>query len=481
MKNPVLPILGALVLTMGIPASAVSLDSDGKGQALIFPYYTAQSAAGNPFNTLISIVNHASDTKVIRVRFREGRNAKEAASFNLYLSPNDTWTGAVVPTVAGGTGLFTTDLSCTNPAFAAAGGLSRSVTFLPGAAFRDSMGREAERTREGWIEAIEMATLVGESAAAVAHAANGEAANCPRVQGLTPSLLLGAPTGGLSGTLTLINVASGEDFTVNAEALAGLSRTQFYRHPENPYPDFNAAEIDPVSVVVANGFVYRSLWSRPADAVSAVLMRASWQGEFTFDSATRSNSEFVITFPTRQHHVTPLPPPPGFEEGSNGLGGTPPFSAQANEERVLSGGFTREAGIGRIPPIVIGIEPIWGISIFTYGSSVAHFVPIPAGQVGTSVLGALHRATVYLGGGIVSNGWFGFTRTDGRPLTSLPASTKMDIATGAVTVGAHRYYGLPVVGLAVRTFENGTLTCGTGACQGNYGGAFPLKYSRTIE
>ena len=60
-------------------------------------------------------------------------------------------------------------------------------------------------------------------------------------------------------------------------------------------------------------------------------------------------------------------------------------------------------------------------------------------------------------------------------------SLRTEIASGAVTAGAHVYSGLPVVGFAVRTFRNGTLSC-TGApnCQGNYGGAFPFKYTRRI-
>jgi hypothetical protein len=57
----------------------------------------------------------------------------------------------------------------------------------------------------------------------------------------------------------------------------------------------------------------------------------------------------------------------------------------------------------------------------------------------------------------------------------------MNLATGTVTTGAHAFTGLPVVGFAVRTFVNGTLSCGAGSCQGNYGGSFPLKFRRSIS
>jgi hypothetical protein len=44
-----------------------------------------------------------------------------------------------------------------------------------------------------------------------------------------------------------------------------------------------------------------------------------------------------------------------------------------------------------------------------------------------------------------------------------------------------RVYGLPAVGFVVRSFRNGTLTCGATVCQGNYGGAVPYSYARLIS
>jgi len=41
--------------------------------------------------------------------------------------------------------------------------------------------------------------------------------------------------------------------------------------------------------------------------------------------------------------------------------------------------------------------------------------------------------------------------------------------------------GLPVVGFMARTFLNGTLTCGSINCQGNYGGSFVHRYRRFIN
>ena len=111
-------IAAAVLATLPTAVPAVYLNSDGIGQALVYPYYTAQSAGGNPFNTYISVVNHSADAKALRVRFREGRMGAEVGSFNLFLSANDVWTGAIIPVFGGGANLITRDGSCRDGPFA---------------------------------------------------------------------------------------------------------------------------------------------------------------------------------------------------------------------------------------------------------------------------------------------------------------------------------------------------------------------------
>ncbi len=56
-------------------------------------------------------------------------------------------------------------------------------------------------------------------------------------------------------------------------------------------------------------------------------------------------------------------------------------------------------------------------------------------------------------------------------------------ATGlTTTLASTTFNGLPVIGLAAISFNNGTLTTGTGALlQSNYGGAFNHKATRSIQ
>lgn len=74
-----------LSVSAAFPAAAVQLGSDGTGQVLIYPYYTAN--ADN--NTLISVVNSSANAKALKVRFYESRNGRATLNLNLYLGAYD--------------------------------------------------------------------------------------------------------------------------------------------------------------------------------------------------------------------------------------------------------------------------------------------------------------------------------------------------------------------------------------------------------
>lgn len=466
--------LGAIA-AVSCTASAVRVNDDGLGQALIFPYYTTRDTNGNVFNTYITVVNEGAEAKALRVRFREGRNSREVASFNLFLSPNDVWAGAVqAPGPSQAAQVISTDKSCVSPAFDSTTPPSLTFTnaFYSGAN-ADMDPATLDRTQEGFVEVIEMGTLDATAAAAVTHTAGGVPPNCAYVQG-SPAIAADVPTGGLSGTLTLINVANGMDFSVNAIALADLFTAPLFRPASDPYPTFKVAEIDPSSVVVDGGNIYRSNWSRGVDAVSAVFMRKTWSAELVLDRPTNSNTDVVATFPTRQHY---------YEGSLTTEAATAPFSYSCTGsdqnfrgDSVETNYFNREESA----------SPTYGQALTKcYASHVIDFTAAPPSNppvLITRVLGSRNRGLI---GGEINvasgSGWARFTKRDDTvPLTSLPTSTRINIRTGASTTGSHSYYGLPVVGFSVRTFQNGTLQCDAGACQGNYGGAFPLKSTRKI-
>ncbi len=451
-------------------ARAVYVNGDGTGQALIYPYYAATANLG--WNTYLSVVNHSVDTKVIRVRFREGRNGREVMSYNLYLAPNDVWTGAVLPSVTTeGARFITIDSSCTNP----------GVTFPVGDDFRnaafsgansDGLGEGLDRTREGYLEMIEMATLTGEpAAAAVPVVENGR---CSELQGTNLSFtgFVQPPTGGLSGTLTLIQITTGMDFTVNATALADLTTLPFYRNIGDPYPDFNAAEVRPVTHMTADGTSYKLDWTRGVDAVSAALMSSEVLNEYVRDRGTLSQTDWVLTFPTRRFYAAgeaPFAPLTPEQRGRN-----VEITWYNRDTYVNSpGGACGFGGTFCLPPTAL---------------SAASILPIVSDEMSASPVLGSQNILPHMSGinPIFPAGWASLALSPEDFKLTTTDSFARDLATGDSRSGRFVVGGLPVVGFMMRTFRNGLLLCSdfgapTNGCQGNYGGAFPHRYRRSIE
>jgi len=105
-------IAAAAALQAAIPAKAVVLNPNGTGQALVYPYYTANAG----FGTLLSLVNTTEKGKALKVHVREGYQGRDVLIFNLYLSPFDVWVAQLFGTSTdGGAALATNDNSCTVP------------------------------------------------------------------------------------------------------------------------------------------------------------------------------------------------------------------------------------------------------------------------------------------------------------------------------------------------------------------------------
>ena len=80
-KSLYLAVAGVSALGAG-SASAVTLNADGLGQVLLYPYYTVREAsAGNAYNSLLSVVNSTQSAKAVKVRFLEGKNSREVLDF----------------------------------------------------------------------------------------------------------------------------------------------------------------------------------------------------------------------------------------------------------------------------------------------------------------------------------------------------------------------------------------------------------------
>jgi len=154
MKKLVLAV-GVALGGMGLvgPAQAVHVSQDRLGQALIFPYYTVRGG----WITTISLTNtSATDFVMVKVRFNEAYNSRDALDLNVVLSPNDIWNAWVADT-ANGPAIYTVDKSCTAPQIPAGGGLFAGQPAYTGAQ-ADGGPTTVDRMREGYVEAIMMGT-----------------------------------------------------------------------------------------------------------------------------------------------------------------------------------------------------------------------------------------------------------------------------------------------------------------------------------
>ena len=317
-------------------ANAVHINPEGLGQILLYPYYTVR----NNNVTAMSIVNTTSLTKLVKVRFLEGKNSQEVLDFNLFLSPQDVWTGVILPTATGAK-IETGDNSCVTPSdlFGNAAGALRTVgsynindfkNFTYTTPTADSIYTSNDRTREGYIEVIEMGIITLASTAAFAKhsATTGIPNNCAALDAFDGSLgapatafanagaspnVLAAPGGGLAGRASLINGANGTNYAYDVTAIDGWSNAPQY---------FAAGSLSPSltlgTSLVSNVFVtstptttaapggpfstgvVTSTWTTTQDAVSAIFMRNSVVNEFLTDASTISKTDWVVTMPTKR-------------------------------------------------------------------------------------------------------------------------------------------------------------------------------------
>jgi len=212
-------LAGVSALGVTGAAQAVNLNPDGLGQVLIYPYYTTRAdAGGNAYTSLLSVVNTTSSAKAVKVRFLEGKSSKEVLDFNLFLSKHDVWTAAIFASGAGAA-VGTLDKSCTLPALPATGQAFVNFQYTS-----DGAGSTLDRTKEGYVEIIEMATFTTGSTTSqiVTHVGGVPGQNkhtCDDLDDTQAGNDAQSPQGGIFGGMTLINVNNGTDFTEDAVAL----------------------------------------------------------------------------------------------------------------------------------------------------------------------------------------------------------------------------------------------------------------------
>ena len=545
-------IAGLAAIGAAGTAEAVHINPDGTGQVLVFPYYTARAGQA----TLITIINSQGNTKMVKVRFLEGKNSREVLDFNLFLSPADVWTGAIVATTNGAR-IISNDNSCVTPSdlFAETrtdglNPLNDFKNYQYTGAFADATPfASLDRTREGYFEVIEMGVIddnaidgdpiVGATAVAVTgfikHNSAGVPANCNALNSFdnfagnpattrfpntiagvvaVPAVLTQPPRGGLAGRASIINAttgsqADGSNFTYSPTAFDAWSVSQQYTEAGNLGPSITSVDsgtvalIGPTSNVFTSAGIVTTVWdvttplASGRNAMSATMMRNSIINEYILDSATSSQTDWIVTFPTKRAYVTavaalPSAAVPPFTNNFPlaGTGACDPYGAAVfNREEQIPGSSVVSSNPSPLPPgvVVAGSQLCWEANVVPFqaasllGSTNSNALvgSLQAFVTGATSIAASPNTTPSLRVPTATQGPNGymimtFTGAGQALVAAAPsATTRTPLGGAPVAVANASYQGLPVIGMALHNYQK----FGVAA---RYGGVIPHNFTRNI-
>ena len=138
--------LAALGLAMQCNHVTAAMRIAQSGEVLLFPYY----AAGEGYESSVSITNTTGMVKGIRVTIREGLRGSEVLGWNLYLAPYEQMGFAIFQNGEGGA-VITRSLACTVPALP-----QSTPTDFVNYGFAGDSFNSLDRTLSGYLEVVEM-------------------------------------------------------------------------------------------------------------------------------------------------------------------------------------------------------------------------------------------------------------------------------------------------------------------------------------
>jgi hypothetical protein len=302
---------------------------------------------------------------------------------------------------------------------------------------------------------------------------------------------LAAPSGGLYGSMSFINLNDGIGASYNATAINGFWKTgtgapvptitaPVAPSAANPAsaPDLTSGGNTTITVTDA-GKTYVSTFARSIDAVSALFMADSIRGEYGFTLDGVFRSAMIMTLPTKPYYVY--------------SGARAPFqrsfaSTDANscDDGVMTT-FDREEYVGVFGDSFPNRPP----SISWCGT--ANVYSFPSGTVGGV---AVHTATAFNSPrmqaltAIQNAGQPAPLGKEGGHLQSYPASADARLVPTSSSVlvrstvndelvwqpAAHTYFGLPMLGFAISV-----ATYNAGSPQQNFGNLNAMTTKRRIS
>lgn len=473
-------LLGGAVSANG----AMYVNDRGLGEALVYPFYSA--ANGN--DTYVHIVNTTSLVKAVKVRFIEAQNSQEVLDFNLYLSPEDEWAGAITADPNGdGAIIRTVDNSCTvpqlgtpNPPFdgtqtdAGNGKIRRDQPFVD---FKYDIDGEEDRaitrTLEGYVEVIEMGQLDPESGVkgpAAVHNAEGVPANCQALVAAWSLTQVGNETtlgdwrddaqdelleswqgGGLYGYGVVINVPEGTAAGYDATAIEGFNDeglpTPLHFRPGFEEPSL--ADATEEVTIFNNGVAEDHTFNSGVDAASSLFMTTDIANDYVVDADINALTDWVVTMPTKRFYVASNPAVAPFTNYWDGEKACEPVAIShwdREEAFVPPPEFTENPGFSPRPDVIEeeieDFQLCTEVSIISFGEDSAL------------------NATSSIRYGFqpdYNEGWASLSFLPGD-LNDPDSLTDINpLARELADDSGNAFFGLPAVGFAVFNYQNGEL------------------------
>jgi hypothetical protein len=357
------------------------------------------------------------------------------------------------------------------------------------------------RAREGYVEIIQMADVrptgvtsgppVLNTYNASLHNSVGVPPNCAAIRNAwNPALGLDyaandgvfVPTGGLSGSGTVINPLEGQASSYDAVALDRFSNAILHFAPGTISPQLSDVTPKVSTVILANNVVTTD-WTGLTPTVlpvSAVLLRNQIINVYdVVAGSTGVKTDWVVTMPTKAQHI--------------GSGSPAPFSSSLSSsgacENVTATRFDREEQTVTVP---LGFSPppppgspgqlCWEANVISINSATG---------ITSDVLGSLYAPTkqsitVPTLTTTPPNAFDGWMRLTFAQTLGVAGSTRVyDFDTGLVSGSTvfpsglnATYTGLPVVGFAAESLNGGIPAAGV---LSNYGSFYGHAYYRNIS
>ncbi len=534
MKKNVLALsIATMIGGLGFSGAAMAqasfdVNESGTGVIQIVPYFTAQD--GNA--TVLHVVNTDTiNAKAVKIRFRGASNSDDLLDFQVFLSPGDVWTGLASANAEGRLQLVTSDSSCTLPASVRTDGVTLAPLDRLSNRLWDTAEKKHAQTREGYIEILEMATIppfrdpaanptsgtVNPLYTAVKHVkkngkmeapctstafefldtiTDGGVTEAGQAAGATGARLQ-APTGTLSASWYIMNVAKSTTFSGSATALALDATSAGTARPVYaPQKAQTASALETADPLIASGVVDKQDFdvpdlSTPIAGAAATLVAANTQAgnlskainrfqvfnQFYHDAGLQAATDWVFSMPTRRYLVAANYDAKQYVKGTvfDAVDAAGALVAVTDREanyvfRNLAAANTADNKFAGVPASNITVNTAGQICVAANGQTFydreedsvkdGHVVS-PGIAKKLNLCGEVHVAT------------FGAKSPLGASVAQSTFQTDFGAGWGVVDFGTGAGNGVPVLGAAFTAATNPNAAAGM---VGNYGITWPHFY-----